>query len=257
MSEPRPTATTPYDQHPAMVRFDWGLAGALSLAPAVDVVVIVDVLSFTTTVSVAADHGIAVLAYPWRDAGAAAFARARGAALAVERSAARAGEVSLAPGSIRRAAPRPPRVVLPSPNGSTIAHAVDSLGLDCVAACFRNAGAVAGWIAQRGPTAVGIVAAGERWPDGSLRPAAEDLWGAGAVIDALARVGLVDRSAEAGSARAAYLDVRDRLSPALADCASGREAGERGRAEDVLIAAEADHSAAVPVLVDGAFAPTA
>ena len=41
--------------------------------------------------------------------------------------------------------------------------------------------AVARWLQARGGT-VAVVAAGERWPDGSLRPAAEDLWGAGAVL---------------------------------------------------------------------------
>lgn len=35
------------------VRFDWGLQGALAVAADVDIAVVVDVLSFTTTVTVA------------------------------------------------------------------------------------------------------------------------------------------------------------------------------------------------------------
>src|SRR2546423_1373102 len=39
----------------------WGAAGARSLAAACDVVVVVDVLSFTTCISVATAHGATVL----------------------------------------------------------------------------------------------------------------------------------------------------------------------------------------------------
>lgn len=50
-----------------------------------------------------------------------------------------------------------------------------------VGASLRNRRAVARWLTeQAGPTEqtgrVVVIAAGERWPDGSLRPPIEDLW---------------------------------------------------------------------------------
>ena len=88
---------------------------------------------------------------------------------------------SLSPAALR-AAPAPARLVLPSPNGSAIAAAAPP-GVTVVAGCLRNATAVGRRVARAGP--VTVVPAGERWPDGSLRPALEDLLGAGAVVAAL------------------------------------------------------------------------
>jgi 2-phosphosulfolactate phosphatase len=95
-----------------------------------------------------------------------------------------------------------------------------------------------------------VVAAGERWPDGSLRPAVEDLWGAGAVLSGLTRGSL---SPEAAAAVAAYDVVRDRLVHALPDCASGRELVAAGFGGDVDVAAARDVSRVVPLLYDDAF----
>ena len=49
-------------------RLEWGLTGALAVvadARPGDVAVVVDVLSFTTTLSVAVEQGLAVHPYPW------------------------------------------------------------------------------------------------------------------------------------------------------------------------------------------------
>ena len=56
-------------------RFEWGPAGAEHLAPASAGLVIVDVLSFSTAVTVAVEAGIRVFPYPRHDDAAAAFAR--------------------------------------------------------------------------------------------------------------------------------------------------------------------------------------
>jgi len=79
-------------------RHDWGMQDATAFTVDVTVAVVVDVLSFTTTLSVAADAGIAILPYRWADDGAAGFARDHDAVLAVGRLAAGPGQISLSAG---------------------------------------------------------------------------------------------------------------------------------------------------------------
>ncbi|WP_448005921.1 2-phosphosulfolactate phosphatase [Agromyces bauzanensis] len=52
-------STTPFGQAKYQVRFDWGASGARRIVPGAHVVVLVDALPFTTTVVVAAEHGVA------------------------------------------------------------------------------------------------------------------------------------------------------------------------------------------------------
>ncbi len=234
-------------------RLDWGLAGAHALvadARPGDVAVVVDVLSFTTTLTVAVERGVAVHPYPWRAEQAAAYAAERRATLAVGRREGLATHaVSLSPASFLDA-PHLERVVLPSPNGSTIAFALAEAGVTVVGAALRNARAVAAWLDDRRAATVSVVAAGERWPDGQLRPAVEDLWGAGAVLAAL---GGRRASPEAEAAVAAFGTVEEALGDALPRCASGRELVEAGFATDVDLAAAYDVSRVVPVLYGDAF----
>ena len=248
------------DMHPAhaqpsyRIRFDWGPAGAEAVGADADVLVVVDVLSFTTTLSVALETGAQVLPYRWNDETAADHARRHDAVLAVGRSVAGPGQISLSPGTLR-SSPPVARLVLPSPNGSTISLVAGERGATVVGASLRNFSAVARWIAGSGRprSRVAVVAAGEKWDDGSLRPAVEDLWGAGAVISALAARGPADLSPEAEVAAAAYTAVEDRLPAQLRACASGRELAEKNFAEDVEIAAEIDVSDCVPLLGAGVF----
>ncbi len=232
------------------IRFDWAGNGASAVTVGADVAVVIDVLSFTTTVTVALDGGTTVLPYRWNDGGAADYARQHDAVLAVGRSEATVGQISLSPGTVRSASP-PARLVLPSPNGSTIAHDLAEDHLTCVGASLRNASAAAEWISHHHDPAtatVAVIAAGERWPDGSLRPAVEDLWGAGAIITALHNHGWPTGSPEAQAAAAAWQCISNDATSALLASASGRELTDQGYAEDVTIAAEVDRSRSVPLL---------
>lgn len=236
------------------VRFEWGLVGAQRLSANVECLVVVDVLSFTTSVTVAVERGTRIFPLAWGERRASAYARQIGAELAVGRRATTStAPWSLSPSALRRAA-FTDRLVLPSPNGSAIAAAAQ--GATVVAGCLRNASAVGRWLTNSGygsPTRpVAVIAAGERWPDGDLRPALEDLLGAGAIIAALRTSGRATLSPEAAAAQASFTAADD-VARALATCASGQELAEYGFADDVAIAGELDESNVVPVLHEAAF----
>jgi len=237
------------------VRFDWGPTGGQAIAEGADVAVVVDVLSFSTSLSVAADLGIVVLPYPWEAEDAPTYAAQNRAVLAVGRSAAEPGDVSMSPASVRTAGPIE-RLVLPSPNGSAISVALAPIATTVVGACLRNAAAVADWIAREHDAetaSIAVVAAGELWPDGSLRPAIEDLWGAGAVLAALEDHDWPGLSPEAAMAADAYRLIAGREESHLMVCASGHELVEAGYAEDVAVAAEVGAGTTVPLLSDRGF----
>ncbi|AZI57311.1 2-phosphosulfolactate phosphatase [Nakamurella antarctica] len=249
-----------YKQGASDIRFDWGLEGAGVISSGAGIVVVVDVLSFTTTLSVAMDYGVDVYPYRLRDASAAAFAASKHAILAVGRSEAGASGVSLSPASVRASASgagplaKSRRLVLPSPNGSAISKAMAEQGAVVLGASLRNAAAVAAWIDKnRQGQSVAIIASGERWPGDLLRPAIEDMWGAGAVIAELQSFRKITCSPEASAAAAAYLHVKGTLLESLQQCASGRELIEDGHGNEIEVAAEARSSMVVPVLRGEAF----
>lgn len=82
-----------------------------------------------------------------------------------------------------------------------------------VAGTIQASSAVATWVLDRQTEAgdrftVAVVAAGEPRENGALRFAVEDLLAAGAIIDALAEVGIDYCSPEAAAACAAYQSLR-------------------------------------------------
>lgn len=70
---------------------------------------------------------------------------------------------------------------------------------------------------------IAIVAAGATQADGSLRFAVEDLLAAGAVIDAIAEVGIDHQSPEAAAAAAAYTGLRNATVHLMKASVSARE----------------------------------
>ena len=230
----------------ATAHCEWGPNGMLAFRERARVLVIVDVLSFSTAVDVAVARGASIVPFPLGDREAAAkAAEEAGAVLA---SATRGGSYSLAPSSLETIPPGT-KLLLPSPNGSRLSL----MGGEAVvfAGCLRNARAVAAAAlraAQGGDIAV--IPAGERWRlDDSLRPAIEDLIGAGAVLDALG----LELSPEAQVARDAYLSAKPALAETIWQSISGRELIDRGFPRDVALAVEAGVSTAAPLLTGGVY----
>jgi 2-phosphosulfolactate phosphatase len=253
---------TVFEQDGFDLRVEWGLDGVRALGPHCAVLVIVDVLSFTTTVDIAVGRGGRVLPLPWRDERAAEAAAKAGATLTTSGLvpdgsgyiAETSGGWTLRPSSLV-SLPAGTFLAIASPNGATLSAAAAETGTTVLAGCLRNASAVAAVAAEiAGDRPVGIVPAGERWrPEQTLRPSLEDYVGAAAIASAMKRQA---PSAEAQLAIQAYRSVLD-VPALLADSVSGRELTVAGVPQDVELAGQVDASAVVPLLSAGVFAAAA
>lgn len=240
---------TYFDQSSYDIRCEWGLEGVQLLSPISDAVIIVDVISFTTSVAVAVGRGARVYPYVGSAEGVEDFARSKNAILAQHRGA-DPDAFTLAPSSLLRLNPGD-SLVLPSPNGSTLSLATGDT--PTFAGCLRNARAVAESAAKLGRR-VSVIPSGERWPGSSrserlLRPGLEDQLGAGAIIHHLPGT----KSPEAEAAEAVFLHFQHNLLAALRACSSGREAEDRGSLRDLELMAEWNVDQTAPHLIDGAY----
>lgn len=231
----------------ATAHCEWSLNGVRSLRKRCAVLVIVDVLSFSTAVDIAVARGAEIIPFPLGDQDAATkAAAAANAQLASHR---RAGEqLSLSPASLQAIAPGT-RLMLPSPNGSHLS--LEGGTATVFAGCLRNRGAVAkaALVAANGAD-IAVIPAGERWRnDDSLRPAIEDLLGAGAILDALG----LPLTVEARIARDSFRSAHASLAETIRDCLSGRELIDKGFPQDVELAVQLDVSSTAPILRDGAY----
>ncbi|MGM7697820.1 2-phosphosulfolactate phosphatase [Microbacterium sp. A84] len=213
----------PFDQSSYQVRFEWGVAGLTRLAQA-DVVVVVDVLRFSSTVTDAVASGRSVSltdAAGWSRNGAATAA-----------AAAETGATVLL-GSLR--------------NASAVARTVLEL---------QNR--------RQQRTSVAVIAAGELTDVGELRFAVEDQLGAGTIIAALSDLGADHTSPEAAAACESARGLRRAMRHLLTASGSGKELADgvavTARIEaaglvptETAAAAEVDATDAVPVLADGVF----
>ncbi|GAA1231428.1 hypothetical protein GCM10009676_13010 [Prauserella halophila] len=205
------------------VRLDWGACGLAALGGHCAVLVIVDVLSFSTRVDLSLAAGTTVRPVRWTG-----------------------------PGS----APADSAEPLQSPNGATLTIDAATTGAHVLTACLRNADAVAEHaadLAAGGP--IGVLAAGEQWgvaagaapgSEGPLRPCLEDQLGAGAVVAGLQSYGAVSPEAVVAAQAFAVADT-----PAtVGGSASGRELTAHGDRELLERAVEVGVSPCVPRLGD-------
>ncbi|MEU4767058.1 2-phosphosulfolactate phosphatase [Actinosynnema sp. NPDC023794] len=230
-----------FGQEGSRLRLEWGPEGVAVLGEQCAVLVIVDVLSFSTAVDVVVARGGAVRPVHWSKRAAAA----------------RPADPSwtLRPSSLV-SVPAGTELELASANGATLCSLAEATGAIVLAGCLRNARAIATAaraLAAGGP--IGVVPGGERWgvnitddaDAGPLRPAVEDLLGAGAIMSSLLGYGSASVEAALAAETYAWASVED----VVAGCVSGRELIAAGHAGDVALASEVNVSTAVPRLTNG------
>ncbi|MCB0669681.1 MAG: 2-phosphosulfolactate phosphatase [Saprospiraceae bacterium] len=234
-----------YNQEEYRIKFEWGLDGIHTLYPVSDIIVIVDVLSFSTCVDIVTSNGAIVYPYQWKDKTALNYARKQNAILA-DSNRNRESSYTLSPRSLLDISSNE-KIVLPSPNGSTLSLSTENRLTVC--GCLRNAKSVADFCRLRGER-ITVIAAGERWSaTGNMRVAQEDLLGAGAILSHLGS----NLSPEAESARNIYECSKSELFTIISKLSSGKELIGRGFAEDIKIASQLNVSDSVPVLLNKAY----
>lgn len=248
-----------FDQSPYEGRVEWGERGAREAAARGDIVIVVDVLSFSSTAVTALHHGAIV--YPHaKDDKLGEFAAKHGARVIMGRAeAASAGVPTLSPITFgpEHAGQK---YALCSLNGAVCAR-IGGASSVLLVGCLLNASAAAGEAARLrrlGGACVTVVACGEKWSDplegeNAIRPSLEDYLGAGAILQALGGT----LSPEAEVCAGAFRQAKSRIAELVWDCGSGRELREKGYADDVNHCARLDRYAAVPRLHEERFVESA
>ncbi|USG68133.1 2-phosphosulfolactate phosphatase [Brevibacillus ruminantium] len=248
-----------FAQESYVCKVEWGKRGAREAAERGDITIVVDVLSFSSTVITALHHGAIIYPYPPPiGEKAKAYAKQFGAELLLGRvEAVRQGTPSLSPISYGPQ-DRGQSYVLCSLNGAHAAWlAADASFL--LLGGLLNASAVAEHahiLHTMTGAGITVIPCGEHWQQGKpdendLRPAIEDYLGAGAILCKLSG----SKSPEAQVCEAAFLSSRPQLEAFIWDCGSGRELRELGFAEDVHHCSQLDAMQVVPWLNNDHFTP--
>jgi 2-phosphosulfolactate phosphatase len=240
------------------VHVEWGAIGARLAASRRDIVVIVDVLSFSTSVTVVLANGGTPFSYSNQEiqenGGREKVENQLNAQIISRDRASTQSRFSLSPVSLKAVTPKD-RIVLTSING---AH--------CVSAASKSPIIIIGALTNRRATAEAItrllrlneasrctlVACGELWssifPDQEgMRPSIEDLIGAGAIAQALSSE--FSLSMEAQNAVDAFESNRDDLHHVLSNSISGRQLISREYGGDVELASQLDSETEVAVWI--------
>lgn len=249
--------STFFDQSPYEIKVEWGIRGAREAAKREEILIIVDVLSFSSTVIAAMENEAVIYPFPPPiNEKAKKYANQLGAELVVGRAEAiKTSKHSLSPNSFT-ADDRGKSYVLCSLNGAACVEAAKRVpGL--LMGSLRNTQAVAEAaleLKKKTGKPITIIACGERCEkvsanENELRPSIEDYLGAGAIISSLEG----SLSPEAFVCKQAFEGSKHKLSNLIRKCGSGRELAERGFAKDVDYCMQLNVSSIVPVLSETKF----
>ncbi|MDZ5471474.1 2-phosphosulfolactate phosphatase [Bacillus sp. 31A1R] len=244
-----------YDQYPYDCRMEWGRRGAREAAERGDIVIVIDVLSFSSTVVSALSQGAIIYPYPPNLDGKE-YADQLGAEYILGRAeAAKMGKATLSPVSFTEEHANK-KYVLTSLNGAFctwLASRVPALLIGSLLNASSVA-AVANKLRQETNKPITVIACGEQWMNGlededTLRPSVEDYIGAGAILSYLRG----SKSPEAEVCIGAFLQSKDRLRDLIFECGSGRELRGKGFEHDVIHCSQLNVYQTVPMLDKGHF----
>ena len=231
----------------AEIHLEWGVTGARLAASRGDAVIIVDVLSFSTSLAIACENDAKVLVYSLAEiedmGGRDTVAKQLNALIVSKKRNPTPGAYSLSPSSLTKLSAGS-RVIITSLNGATCVAQTDSAPTVLVGG-LRNATETANEarkILRSSLVArLTIVPCGERWSSvGEMdgwRPCVEDWLGAGAIAHELEVSGFT-LSVEAMAASLTYKSVASKLHRYLSDSVSGRELSAKGFECDISVAAQ-------------------
>ncbi len=239
-------------QFPYTCKLDWGVLGAKRAAERGEVILIVDVYSFSTTVAYAAARGASVIPCGKSDNPVEIAKSVGGTVVVNRRDVPTLGKYSLSPETMLNAQPGE-KIILPSRNGANCSRAAQGAP-HVIAGAFVNLKAVGECVNKLLETekcGVTIIACGEREKedDHQLRVAIEDYLAAGAIVSMVKG----EKSPEAEVCEGAYLSRRSRLKEILWESTSSRELREAGFARDVELSIAVDAFSIVPLLRKGAY----
>ncbi|TFD93577.1 2-phosphosulfolactate phosphatase [Jeotgalibacillus sp. R-1-5s-1] len=239
-----------FDQHGYEIKLEWGRRGAREAAERGDIIIIVDVLSFSSTVTAAMNVQATIFPYPPSQDGKR-YAKEKDAEYILGRAeAAKRGLPTLSPVTFGSEHANK-RFVLSSLNGAHCTWlAADVPAL--LIGSLRNAAATAkaaNELQMKLRKDITLVPCGEQWNqplqhEDSLRPSIEDYLGAGAIL-----AGLTGRiSPEAALCKMAFEHGKSELGELIFECGSGRELRERGFEADVHYCSQLNADNVVPIL---------
>jgi len=239
-----------FNQAPFQCRMDWGERGVIEASNRGDIIIVVDVLSFSSAITNAVHQGAIVYPFP-KTGDIQEFGKLVNAKVCLGRiESQEAGVPSLSAPSFNKSH-KGEKFVLSSRNGATcvMASKKDS---NILIGCLLNVSSVASVankIQKEKNLNITVVACGERWNSingevRELRPCVEDYLGAGAILKLLEGT----KSPEARVCICAFENSRQNLAGLITDSSSGRELAAKGFLGDVTFSLQNDLFKEIPIL---------
>ncbi|MGD6871858.1 2-phosphosulfolactate phosphatase [Sutcliffiella horikoshii] len=239
-----------FDQSPYVCRVEWGKRGTREAAERGDIIIIVDVLSFSTTVISALNNGAIIYPYPPNLDGKE-YAEKVGAEFILGRAeAAKIGKPTLSPVSFNKEHYNK-KYVLSSLNGAFCTWVASKVPALLIGSLLNasSVASVANQLRLQTKANITVVPCGEQWSDireyeDTLRPSIEDYLGAGAILSYLEG----EKSPEVEVCIGAFLNTKQKINELIWECGSGRELRERGFEADVEHCSRLNVYQTVPLL---------